>query len=263
VSEVLRVAEEPHGPAFRNACALLRADPRAATECELIEDGLRRDGDVGDDRIMVKVRKLLALAQSPVRHEAEQALAKAHCLIARYNIDLLAQGRASDYQSMCVGKPAIRRAADQQYLARLLSDFYFVQCIWIHTFCPERGKFGRILEITGRYENLRIASYVHDFIERFVQVEWERYSAGPARGLSRRRRTDFAVGILTGFIRKLESGRAGAPAPLSAKRWSRLKTRTCVNTSASATPGFGPCAAARGRWTETCCGTASALATGS
>jgi hypothetical protein len=135
-------------------------------------------------------------------------LAKAHELIARYNLDLLVAGRAGQYQSMCVGAPVVRRGAEQQYLGRLLGDFYFVQCIWVHTYCPEKGRLGRILEITGRPENLRIASYVHDFVARFIQAEWERYAVGTARRLSGRHRTDFAVGILTGFIRKLEAGRA-------------------------------------------------------
>jgi hypothetical protein len=61
---------------------------------------------------------------------------------------------------------------------------------------------GSVLEISGTIQNVRIASYVHDFVKRFIDSQWQRYNK--KRGLNRYRKTDFAVGILKGFRSKLK-----------------------------------------------------------
>jgi hypothetical protein len=60
---------------------------------------------------------------------------------------------------------------------------------------------GSVLEISGTIQNVRIASYVHDFVKHFIDSQWQGYNK--KRGLNRYRKTDFAVGILKGFRSKL------------------------------------------------------------
>jgi len=62
---------------------------------------------------------------------------------------------------------------------------------------------GRVLEISGVVQNLKIAEYVHDFIGQFIDAQWRKYNQG--KRLNRYRKTDFAVGIIEGFRDKLES----------------------------------------------------------
>jgi hypothetical protein len=69
---------------------------------------------------------------------------------------------------------------------------------------------GTVLELSGTASQVKLAGYVHAFVRRHIETEWERYDHG--RRLGARRRTDFACGVIEGFRGTLErSGKvAGA-----------------------------------------------------
>jgi len=156
-----------------------------------------------EDKMMLRVKKLLALAESRNRYEADAAMAKAQELIARYNIDLLAQEENREYISLFTGRAALRHPPEDYSLAHLLQDFYFVQGIWVPTYVLEKGKMGRVLEISGTPSNVKVAGYVYDFVQQFIRGQWSVYN--DTKGLDQYRRTDFALGIIDGFRLKLES----------------------------------------------------------
>ena len=195
--------ESPHGPSFKKACYLLRANPKASGNYQPIDERISRDPARFEDKIMLRVKKLMALAESQNQHEAEAAMAKAHEFIEKYNLDLFEQDESRDFVSVFVGKPALRHPREDYHLAHLLQDSYFVQGIWISAYVLEKGKMGSVLEITGTIQNIKMASYVYDFVRRFIDSQWSRYNKD--KGLNRYRRTDFAVGIIEGFCSKLKS----------------------------------------------------------
>ena len=195
--------EPPHGPTFQRACYLLRANPKASGKYELLHDRILQESSRSEDKIMVRIRKLMALAQSQNQHEAEAAMAKAHELIAKYNVNVLAHEENRNFVSVFVGKPALRHFREEYRLSRLLRDFYFVYGIWMPAYVVDKGKMGSVLEITGTVQNVKIAHYVHDFVQQFITSQWEEYNKD--KGLNRYRKTDFAVGIIDGFRSKLES----------------------------------------------------------
>lgn len=202
--EVLGTREEAaHGPAFQRACFLLRANPKASGKYLPLDDRVARDGQGGEDRTVRRARKLLALAESPNRNEAEAAMAKAHELICRHNLQLLERKDRRDFTSIFVGRPALRHGREDYALANLLQDFYFVQGIWVPAYVLEKGKMGRVLEISGTGQNVKLASYVHDFVRGFIDSQWGLYNEG--KGLGRRRKTDYGAGIIEGFRSKLAS----------------------------------------------------------
>ncbi|MCK4486798.1 MAG: DUF2786 domain-containing protein [Desulfobacterales bacterium] len=204
--EVLGASDEPpHGPTFQRACYLLRANPKASGKYELLHDRILQESSRSEDKIMVRIRKLMALAQSQNQHEAEAAMAKAHELIAKYNVNVLAHEENRNFVSVFVGKPALRHFREEYALARLLTDFYFVYGIWMPAYVVDKGKMGSVLEISGTVQNVKIAHYVHDFVQQFITSQWEEYNKD--KGLNRYRKTDFAVGIIDGFRSKLESQR--------------------------------------------------------
>ncbi len=194
--------ESPHGPKFKRACHLLRANPRASGNYKPLDERILHYSPSSEDKIMTRVKKLMALAQSQNRHEAESAMAKAHELIAKYNIGLLARDEDRRFVSVFVGKPALRHFREDYHIAGLLQDFYFVYGIWVPAYVLYKGKMGSVLEISGTIQNVRIASYVHDFVTHFIDSQWRRYNK--KRGLNRYRKTDFALGIVKGFRSKLE-----------------------------------------------------------
>lgn len=202
--QVLNAFEEtPHGKAFQTACFHLRANPEASDNYPPLDERLMSDSVSDQDKILIRVKKLLALAGSQNRHEAEAAMAKAHELIAKHNIEIIEKNKHREFLSIFLGRPALRHTREIYNLASLLESFYFVKCIWIPSYVPEKEKMGRVLEITGTIQNLRIASYVHDVMRNYIESEWEKYNK--KRGLNFYRKIDYAVGIVRGFHRKLES----------------------------------------------------------
>lgn len=194
--------EAPHGPVFQKACDLLRADPRASGGYPSFREQVFDQKLSEEDRIMRRVQKLLALAESANPHEAEAAMVKAHELIARHNIDLFDRTSQRRFVSIFLGKPALRHTRDVYALSSLLQTFYFVEGIWVPAYVLEKGKMGRVLEISGTPENVEIADYVYGFVRQYIDAQWQAYNKN--KGLTQHRKTDFAVGIINGFRSKLE-----------------------------------------------------------
>lgn len=187
--------EGPHGKTFKKACEILRIPHGRSLDPE----GLQLEKN-SNDRVLTKIKKLLSLATSSNSNEAELAMEKAYKLMSKYNFD---NNDLKDYSylSMRIGKPGLRHYKEFYHLASFLSEFYFVYCIWVPYYIKEKGKTGRILEISGKSVNIEIASYVHDYILNYINRTWDEYSLG--KKLGRYRKSDFAMGIIHGFSTKL------------------------------------------------------------
>lgn len=192
-----------HGPNFHRACGFVGASPAASGR--YAEFGERSDGEKAteneDDKILQKVQKLLALANSNNENEAEVAMKKAHEFIARYNVDLLAVDKERNYTSAFIGEPALRHSRDQYALGALLRQFYFVLTVWASAYVLRRGKMGRILDVVGTEANVKMAKYVHAFLTRTIKAQWLIFSTG--KHLTEHQRCDFATGLVHGFQDKL------------------------------------------------------------
>ena len=195
--------ESSHGPIFQKACHLLRLDPKAFHGRVSVKGQVKNESSSPEVNMIRRVKKLMALAGSQNPNEAEAAMAKAHELIARYNIDLLAHAGHRNFTSKFAGRPALRHSRDVYHLANLLQNFYFVEGIWISAYVQDRGKMGRVLEISGTPYNVEIASYVYDFVQNYSHFQWQKYNK--EKGLNHYRKTDFMVGVVEGFREKLES----------------------------------------------------------
>ena len=143
----------------------------------------------------------MSLAKSTNRHEAESAMTKAHELMRKYNIDLLNKSSHRNFVSMFIGSPALRHHREEYHLANLLQKYYFVQGLWVSSYVLAKGKMGRVFEISGVPENVKIASYVYDFVKNTIDRHWRHYNRQGT--LNRYRKTDFAVGLVEGFCNKL------------------------------------------------------------
>lgn len=182
---------QPHGPAFQEACMLLGADSRASSALPSVYQRLEQIHDAEGGKREV-IHKLLALATSPHPAEAEAAMLKAHALMVKYNITPDA-GDAAAYVSICLGKPAKRHSVADHTLAAILRQFFFVETIFVRMAMPESGAIGRILEITGTSENVKMAVYVWEFLKQ----------AAVETGRGHSRKLDYALGFFHGVREKL------------------------------------------------------------
>lgn len=202
-TEVLGGADEPdHGPVFQKACHLLRANPKASGNYKTLHERIHDASVSAEDKILVRIKKLMALSESQNRNEAESAMAKARQLIRKYNISDMATRKSREYQSIFLGVPRLRHFREDYYLASLIIDYYFVQGVWISAYVLDKAGMGRVLEITGTVKNLRLSEYVYEYIKSYINAQWDAYNQGNA--YNRYHKTDFAIGIITGFRQKLE-----------------------------------------------------------
>ena len=196
VTEVLGEPDDtPHGPAFRAVCERHGIDaapsgmPAAAPDAE-------------GERILGRVAKLLALAESPNAHEAELAMAEAQRLMLKHNVAATA---ASPYSFRHLGQPTGRVAEHERVLANILNDHFFVECIWVPVWRAREGKRGSVLEVCGTTVNLAIAEHTHAFLTHTAERLWAQYRR--AHGVGNRDRRTYLAGVMAGFREKLEAQR--------------------------------------------------------
>jgi hypothetical protein len=194
--------EKAHGPAFQRACILLRANPKASGNYPTLEDRIHTEISTDEDRLLVRIQKLMALAESSNQHEAELAMTKANELMTRFNISSIKNKTKRSYESLFVGKPSLRQTRDTRSLSILLNKFYYVECIWVPAYVVEKDKMGRVLELSGTPQNIQIAEYVYYFVRSFIDSQWKKYKK--EKKISHHRRADFAEGIIDGFQFKLK-----------------------------------------------------------
>jgi hypothetical protein len=195
--ELYGEAEPPHGEAFRDLCHFLHANPRTSGDYPTLDDAVLADRASDGDRIMARIRKLLALSGSPNQHEAELAMAKARELMAKHQLDPAEPTPADDFVSIVLGEASLRHGLEVHALASLIRDHYSVRTIWIPMAVPALGKVGRALEVCGTRLHVQLAHYAFDFVTHVIAGEWRTYRPGVRLGANGRR--DFALGMVAGF----------------------------------------------------------------
>lgn len=201
VHEVLGIDEETaHGPAFRQVCEERGFDARAAGLPEAAS------GEVGGEqgRMVERVQKLLALAESSNVHEAQAAMNAAQRLMLKYNIEAVQQQLFRDYVFRHVGEPSGRVSESQRILAAILGDHFFVHPIWVPVWRALEGKRGSVLEVCGTRENVEMAEYVFSFLSHTAEHLWREHKRKLGVRRDAERRT-FVAGVMAGFRDRLQT----------------------------------------------------------
>jgi len=196
--------DKPHGRLFFYCCGAVGANPEASGTYKTLEERVWGDGASENDRIMIKVKKLMGLATSKNRHEAESAAAKAGELIAKYNLESIKSNEQRQFVSIIITKGALKRTQAESLAATILSRHYFVKPVWIPIYVPEKNKMGLALEISGTLSNVRIADYVFDFVINYALGSWHDYKlSNPAC----RSKSGHMTGVVLGFMEKLDKSK--------------------------------------------------------
>jgi hypothetical protein len=209
VDEVLRVrTETAHGETFRRVCADRGIDARAAGKPSATSaaDPSAASADPGADRVLERIRKLLALAGSPNQHEAEIAMRKAHELMLRHNIEASATRALHSYCVRHLGDPHKRGTRVESEVVGLLAEFFFVKVIRVPVYLPRHGKAGKVYEIAGTHANIEMASHVYAFLLATAERLWNE-NRHDARVRNGRDRLAYQAGVVGGFREKLLSER--------------------------------------------------------
>jgi hypothetical protein len=207
VHEVLgETSQTPHGAAFRDACARLGVDGRASGMPAANAAGVSD----AEEKVVVRIARLLALAESPNRHEAEAAMAAAQRLMLKHNIEQNAEQSVAAvtsnttraYGFVHLGRPTGRVGEHERIVAMILGKHFFVEAIWVPVYRAREAKRGSVLEICGTRSNLAIAEYAHGFLLGTAERLWKDHKRARGLGSDRERRT-YMAGVMTGFADKL------------------------------------------------------------
>jgi hypothetical protein len=150
-----------------------------------------------------RISRLLALAESPNRHEAEAAMGAAQRLMLRHNLEADRAHVARDYCYLHLGRPTGRVSEHERLVAMILGKHFFVDVIWIPVYRALEGRRGSVLEICGTRANTAIAEYVHGFLFEMGGRLWSEHKRSRAISSDRERRS-YLAGVMTGFADKLD-----------------------------------------------------------
>jgi hypothetical protein len=201
VDEVLRVGDETaHGETFRRVCADFDIDARAAG-APVVTATLT---DVEGDRVLERIRKLLALAGSDNQHEAELAMQKAHALMLRHNLAAIAAERTFYVRQLGGTQQRVDRL--ESAILGLLAELFFVKVIILPVYSPRLGVRTKAYELSGTRPNVEMAEHVYTFLRATAGRLWQQ-NRTDKRVRSGRDRLSYQVGVILGFRDKLVAER--------------------------------------------------------
>jgi hypothetical protein len=158
------------------------------------------------EEVILKIRKLLALTESPNEHEANAAMCKVQDLLTKYHLSMLDLNK-SDKGENGGGGPKYWETAIQlpkgytilqRYVVTILVNHFYVEVL-----TPALTKDSCAITIVGEDHNIEIAYYVyHSLIKQFIYL-WNDSLENKETTLS-----DYQgvlLGMYTGLNKKLES----------------------------------------------------------
>lgn len=190
------VQSSPHGQEFKEICARygFSGDIAAATiNLELANEA--KVGDLESERVLLKVQKLLKLAESANVHEAELATLKANELLIKHSLDHIhTNTEEAVYLDRLLYSP--KNNSKLVAIYEILTHF-LVRPVISH------GHKQSCLEICGPKTNVILARYVAEFLDFQLDHLWkEAKIEHKLSGL--RAKNSFMLGIAAGFHEKMK-----------------------------------------------------------
>jgi hypothetical protein len=196
-----------HGEEFHSLCRSLGWGPEvynAYANIEL-ENELSIASDEKSEKLIARLKKLMALASSDNTYEAELATLKANQILLEHNLDLnksqLHNGQNAIHEEEIVYVKRVleakRKNAKHVAIYQILKTF-FVSPVFNHG----QGLF--YLEVIGDKTSVELADYVAHFLDRELEVQWiESQKVNPAlKGKSSK--NSFFQGLALGYTTKIE-----------------------------------------------------------
>lgn len=153
------------------------------------------------EAIIRKIQKLLALAESDNKHEAEAAATKASELLLKYNLDMQTAQQNLDYTKEIVFEGA-RVTKETKWIEGILIDYFHIKIL--------RHYDRRIRETTvyfvGDKANVEVAKYVFEFLSRAYRSLWLEFKK--QNNVATKYGATFYYGLTLGIVTKLKSQRA-------------------------------------------------------
>jgi len=210
-----REEEQPHGQSFAAACeklGVLFPFNTSTGDTPKVFTADRQHGlDPEYNRKVNKVRKMLSLAGSTNKYEAESAMSKANSLIRKYNLERLDKIESSRYSYEIINTRKKRLHIVERRIASLLMDYFYVDIVYSELFDPQMLEFHKTIELLGTVENVAFARHAYDFLKQRVEYLW--HSFRKEFQVPGKLRKTYILGLLQGVREKLANDEKKASMP--------------------------------------------------
>ncbi len=189
-----------HGEEFHNVCRNFGwgSEVFAAYANIDFENNRVQDENEQTEKLLSRLKKLLALASSDNLHERELATLKANQLLLEHNLDL-SKTSSSTEEVVYVKRvlEASRKSAKHVAIYEILKTF-FVSPVFNHG----RGIF--YLEVIGDKTSVELADYVAHFLDIELEVIWKQTQKENPNLKGKSSKNSFFNGVAKGYVEKIE-----------------------------------------------------------
>lgn len=187
---------QPHGFEFRAFCQRMGWGEEVYKATFCLEG--EKNTQLEESSILRRIQKLMALANSSNKYEAEQAVIKSQQLLLKHNIESKYMGVEDDEKIFL--KRILKQKkenAKMRSIAQILATF-FVSTVYIRT------KDFTCLEIMGSEVNVEIAEYVASVLHVELDKLWDQAQQF-ARLKGMVAKNSFFLGLAKGYCDKIQA----------------------------------------------------------
>ncbi|MCI5223120.1 MAG: DUF2786 domain-containing protein, partial [Candidatus Electrothrix sp. AR4] len=195
-----------HGKAFQEACKLLGVpspyNQSSGDLPDLLNQPSRDQRTTAGRKIIQRVNKLLALAESDNEHEAALAMQRATELLNRHNLETASEHNPSICVHLLINTGKKRIPSWRRTICGILQDYFFVEIVFSSLYDAQRHNSYKTIELLGRSENVPIAAHCYYFLEQQLESLWEK-NRHKFTGNTKTAKNSYYLGLLHGFSEKL------------------------------------------------------------
>lgn len=190
---------EAHGQKFKEICRSLNWSDeveRAYANIELENEKVFQKNEK-TEQLLLKLKKLMALASSDNAHEAELATIKANQLLLSHNLSYI-HGETDNENSFVLKRVLSnpRKTAKHDAIYNILQTFCVTPVMNYGT-----GLF--YLEVTGDETSVLLADYVANFLNQELDQLWKNAQAENSKLKGKTAKNSFFRGVAVGYVSKI------------------------------------------------------------
>jgi len=192
-----RGATQPHSSEFREFCRSKGWGEEVYRATFSLENV--KHPDSGDESILRKIQKLMALTSSRNSHEAELAMVKSRQLLLKHNLEANAIPEPDDEKVYLIRIMKQKREdAKMRSIAKILETF-FVSIVY------SRYEGFTYLEVLGSNVNVEIAEYVAGILQSELENLWNQAQGLHGMLKGKIAKNSFLLGIAKGYCNKINA----------------------------------------------------------
>lgn len=187
----------PHGTEFRAFCQQMGWGEEVYKASFQLKDELKAP-DIEESSVFRKVQKLMALATSSNKNEAEQAMIKSQQLLLKHNIESKYISGEDDEKVFLKRIMKQKKQNAKMRSIAIILETFFVSIVY------SRARGFIYLEILGNAVNIEIAEYVANVLDNELDKLWiqaQRYAN--LKGMVAK--NSFLLGLAKGYCNKIRA----------------------------------------------------------